>query len=137
MEDKSWIGSAFAWVCIIGFIGLVVYSNRDHVSCTTESIPFTTQTVDDDSMDIGDSKTVQDGVDGVRRVCSHSNGDADDISIITQPVDEIVHDGSKLDIVYDAPTYSTPPTTCNDGTYSYSTGRGTCSWHGGINHYNY
>lgn len=24
---------------------------------------------------------------------------------------------------------------CNDGTRSYSTGRGTCSWHGGVNHY--
>jgi hypothetical protein len=24
---------------------------------------------------------------------------------------------------------------CNDGTRSYSTGSGTCSWHGGIDHY--
>ena len=24
---------------------------------------------------------------------------------------------------------------CRDGTRSYSTGRGTCSWHGGIDHY--
>ena len=27
-------------------------------------------------------------------------------------------------------------TTCNDGTSSSSSGSGTCSWHGGINHYN-
>lgn len=24
---------------------------------------------------------------------------------------------------------------CNDGTTSYSKGRGTCSWHGGVDHY--
>lgn len=24
---------------------------------------------------------------------------------------------------------------CNDGSRSYSTGRGTCSWHGGVDHY--
>ncbi|WEV48093.1 hypothetical protein OZX61_07290 [Acinetobacter sp. ESL0695] len=30
----------------------------------------------------------------------------------------------------------TKPTTCNNGTQSNSTGRGTCSSNGGINHYN-
>lgn len=24
---------------------------------------------------------------------------------------------------------------CNDGSGSFSTGRGTCSWHGGVDHY--
>ncbi|MCC5924878.1 MAG: hypothetical protein JJT77_13930 [Crocinitomicaceae bacterium] len=24
---------------------------------------------------------------------------------------------------------------CRDGSRSYSTGRGTCSWHGGVDHY--
>jgi hypothetical protein len=24
-------------------------------------------------------------------------------------------------------------TICNDGSYSYNSGRGTCSWHGGVN----
>jgi hypothetical protein len=28
-------------------------------------------------------------------------------------------------------------TLCCDGTYSYSTGRGTCSWHGGVCQWNY
>ncbi|WP_145198127.1 hypothetical protein [Planctomycetes bacterium Poly30] len=31
---------------------------------------------------------------------------------------------------------TTEPTTCNDGTTSTSVGQGTCSHHGGINHYN-
>lgn len=26
---------------------------------------------------------------------------------------------------------------CRDGTYSYSEGRGTCSWHGGVDHWIY
>jgi hypothetical protein len=30
----------------------------------------------------------------------------------------------------------TAPTTCNDGSTSRSTGQGTCSHHGGIDHYN-
>lgn len=30
----------------------------------------------------------------------------------------------------------TSPTTCNNGTQSNSTGRGTCSSNGGVNHYN-
>lgn len=29
----------------------------------------------------------------------------------------------------------TPPTRCNDGSSSQSTGQGTCSWHGGIDFY--
>lgn len=28
--------------------------------------------------------------------------------------------------------YYGPSALCRDGTYSYSTGRGTCSWHGGV-----
>lgn len=31
---------------------------------------------------------------------------------------------------------ATPPTTCNDGSTSQSTGSGTCSWHDGIAFYN-
>ena len=31
---------------------------------------------------------------------------------------------------------TTEPTTCNDGTTSSSVGSGTCSYHGGIAHYN-
>lgn len=30
---------------------------------------------------------------------------------------------------------ATPPTRCNDGSSSQSTGQGTCSWHGGIDFY--
>jgi hypothetical protein len=31
--------------------------------------------------------------------------------------------------------HKSPGAICNDGHRSYSTGRGTCSWHGGVNHY--
>lgn len=35
---------------------------------------------------------------------------------------------------YTSPSYDNygPSALCRDGTYSYSTGRGTCSWHGGV-----
>lgn len=31
--------------------------------------------------------------------------------------------------------HKSPGAICNDGHRSYSTGRGTCSWHGGVDHY--
>ena len=31
--------------------------------------------------------------------------------------------------------HKTAGAICNDGHRSYSTGRGTCSWHGGVDHY--
>ena len=31
--------------------------------------------------------------------------------------------------------HKSPGAICNDGHRSYSTGRGTCSWHGGVSHY--
>ena len=31
--------------------------------------------------------------------------------------------------------HKSPGAICNDGHRSYSTGRGTGSWHGGVNHY--
>jgi hypothetical protein len=34
------------------------------------------------------------------------------------------------------PAVLAPPTVCTDGTTSWSTGSGTCSWHGGIDHSN-
>lgn len=31
--------------------------------------------------------------------------------------------------------YKSPGAICNDGSRSYSKGRGTCSWHGGVRYY--
>jgi hypothetical protein len=31
--------------------------------------------------------------------------------------------------------HKSPGAVCNDGSTSHSTGRGTCSWHGGVDHY--
>ena len=31
--------------------------------------------------------------------------------------------------------HKSPGAICRDGHRSYSTGRGTCSWHGGVDHY--
>lgn len=31
--------------------------------------------------------------------------------------------------------HKSPGAICNDGWRSHSTGRGTCSWHGGVSHY--
>jgi len=31
--------------------------------------------------------------------------------------------------------HKSPGAICNDGHRSYSTGRGTCSWHGGVDYY--
>lgn len=65
------------------------------------------------------------------------------LSCYTEPIAQQVVKGTKIYVpppepeIELEPTYqqryaSCPITTCNDGTCSSSTGRGTCSWHGGV-----
>lgn len=59
-----------------------------------------------------------------------------DESIITEPKDEIIYIGTYVDPQPSAPAYEEnsygPTALCEDGTYSYSTGSGTCSHHKGV-----
>lgn len=127
---------------------------------TTEAIPFTTTTINDPNLDIGQSRVQTDGVDGVlthtyqvtytNDVETSRTGPVD--SITTQPVTKVITQGAHQ------PAPSCPNGTyintygatvcrpyesssvpagasaqCVDGTYSFSQSRrGTCSSHGGV-----
>jgi hypothetical protein len=124
----------------------------------TETVPFSTKTVDDSAITKGQSKISQAGKNGVKTKTysvTYTNGAETSRTLVseqvtTQPTDQIVHSGT---YVYTAPVScsggyinvngncvpspSSNPAgasaQCNDGTYSYSQNRsGTCSHHGGV-----
>jgi hypothetical protein len=85
----------------------------------------------------GDSRVTQKGVEGSERVCTHKDGSIESSTVLMKPVDQVTAYGSKPKYVAPEPTYvGCAVTTCNDGSCSYSTGRGTCSWHDGVAYYN-
>jgi hypothetical protein len=136
----GFIGLALLWSPIQGFI------ESHRVSCADESIPYSTNaTYYDSSLEVGSSKITQAGVDGVKEVCTRGDGSVASTTVIQPAIDQEKSIGTKepsYTSIFDystpapAPTTSCAVTTCNDGTCSYSTGRGTCSWHGGVAYYN-
>jgi len=121
------------WTVLIGsFITYSFVSNRP--TCTTETVPYSVQTINDDTMDIGTTKVSSQGTNGSDKVCRDKQGAEVSRSHLTTPINEVDAIGTKTEptTVYVPPatTYS-GGTLCADGTYSSSTGRGTCSWHGG------
>ena len=53
----------------------------------------------------------------------------------TPPTPTISADPTLTPTPTEAPAVVPYSAICNDGTGSYSTGRGTCSWHDGVNYY--
>lgn len=134
-----------------GFVGVVLffsmllvpnvasdyYTQHFKTTCTTEAIPYESSSFDDDSLTVGTTSIMTAGVDGERTVCRR-NGATTTNTASKLPVTQVIHVGTKPKPtpVYVAPaTQRCEVTLCNDGTCSYSTGRGTCSWHGGVARY--
>ena len=122
------------WSSIYDSIVPVTYDN-----CTTESIPFDTVYQGERGQYGYTESVVQQGVDGKVKTCKPSrSGHKDKVETIAQPVTHIIYRTPK-------PAPSPPPVlqpvyegggaVCRDGTRSYSTGRGTCSWHGGVDYW--
>lgn len=107
------------------------------VTCKTEKVPFETVTQRDETRYIGEPDVVAaEGVDGERKICSRSNGYVVSDDITVQPVAKQVSVASKeKPPAPPIPTYTPRYRTgaeCHDGSYSSATGRGACSWHGGV-----
>lgn len=106
--------------------------------CIDEPVAFEKTNIDDPNLDINTRRIAIAGSNGVKKVCRDGYGSFVSESVITQPVTEVTHSGTK-------PRPYIPPviqyeelqggSICNDGSWSPSTGRGTCSWHGGIDYY--
>jgi len=142
---KDFAIGASVWALMLGVpIGIVALgsdsssTNRANHSalpepvCSTDSIPFETVEQETDELVVGDSERITSGVEGERTICTRDNVEISD-DITTEPVNEVIRIGTYEPYEEPEAYYaSCPITTCNDGTCSSSTGRGTCSWHGGV-----
>jgi hypothetical protein len=100
-------------------------------TCTTEPIPFETQRNGTYDLYLGDERTVTEGVNGERKVCTKQDNTQVINDVTIQPITKIVEYGQAS-----RPVYRTGA-ICNDGTRSYATGRGACSRHGGVYEWTY
>lgn len=98
--------------------------------CETKTIPYRVREVESDEYGLGVRWVEIVGRDGSKRVCTHADNTQTSV-VLQKPFHQRVIVGTYVKPVYIAPA-GCPVTTCNDGSCSYSTGRGTCSWHGGI-----
>ena len=135
------------WLFIAaGFIGLT-WANGTHEKQVSKIIPCGAPvTVDDYNLNAGEVKALNECIEGrAVEVRKYSNWDDSDkglvsTTVITEATAKKTAIGRK--IVVPSPVY-TPAShyneghgaICNDGWRSYSQGRGTCSWHGGVNYY--
>lgn len=129
------------WLVLAVFLGGLIWidtSSRSETSvappeepvCVIESIPYEIVREPAKLRDVGYESVIQDGVRGQKRVCTTSTGEV--TSYVTQEAkSQIVRYGTF--VPSPEPEYaSCPITTCSDGWCSSSTGRGTCSHHGGV-----
>lgn len=97
---------------------------------TIESVPYTTSTIDDDTLAQGTTKIKTAGVNGVRnKIWSVTytnnieiNRTLESESIKTPAVNEVRVNGTKAPV-----TYTAAPTNCPNGTYVNSAGNEVCS----------
>lgn len=99
--------------------------------CEQEPIPYETIEIESDDMFYGESGVTSPGENGIESICK-LDGAITSRETIKQPISEVVTIGTYVEPVE---VSDCPVTTCNDGWCSSSTGRGTCSWHGGVRNY--
>lgn len=120
---------------IIGIPLLLTYSPPVEQTCNDYSIKYEITSSFDVDIPEGEEVIDTQGVDGAGTVCIFSDDSPKTKVVNQEPIGEVKRVGTPS-YLRPAPVRE-PPTTCRDGSYSWSTGSGTCSWHGGISHYNY
>lgn len=118
-----------------GLVGLIWYVNASGAqTCTNTSTAFQIRKLDDPTSNVGDNLVLTVGMNGTDEVCTRKDGSVASRTVKVAPINEVDSIGTKvkpLQQTFSAPV-SCPITTCRDSSCSSSTGRGTCSWHGGI-----
>lgn len=101
-------------------------------TCETQEIVYEEVEQETEELEVGDNEVTQKGVNGARQVCTNpeTNTVVSD-EITSEPVSQITRIGTYEPPVYSEPAYGS---ICNDGSWSPSTGRGTCSWHDGVSY---
>lgn len=141
---RALLKSALTLVLVAGFVGgYYLYGNT--YDC--ESYPIFAYKVPtpDPFLYKGVEIVDKQEVDGLNRICVSRDGDSRKETIERKPVAGSVRYGTATIptptptptpiIYYSEPEDSYGGAICNDGTRSYSTGRGTCSWHGGVDYW--
>jgi hypothetical protein len=152
MKEK--VSAVFLSIVYILFLGgwIPIYMGYDYYfveKCSYEEIEY--ETLPEKEIDAGEKTTSfesengqktreldSEGSDGKKRVCKKA-GNVVSETVTKEPkpttykVYTYKYTPSKPYTPY-TPAYSNygPSALCRDGTYSYSSGRGTCSWHGGV-----
>lgn len=147
--DKPWYRNSDTWLGIAMWVFIVSVASAPFlpalggwfatvpITCSDERIPFKTTTIEDPSFTQEYSFTDPEGTNGVKRQCTGRDGSDQGTTIKIPAIDAVYHKGTKVpeqSTIYTEPLYneSGGGAVCNDGSRSYSTGRGTCSWHGGV-----
>lgn len=125
------------------YIGNNIYT-ANKVTCSESTVSYEVVEYDDNTrLNTEQKQITTNGINGSKEVCTKGNGTIVSNTVIAQPLNQRVSVPTKAPepapVRVAAPVYNDecPITTCNDGTCSESTGRGTCSWHGGVASYNY
>lgn len=135
---------------IISIAGGVYAANSTNIICTNETIPFVSTTEKTDNLSLGKSQIKFAGITGTRKVCRSTKDEVVSNDITLEPQNQVTIEGTQpIQQIVPPPVVITPitpvvpasticsgyPTLCNDGSCSSSTGRGTCSHHGGVDRY--
>lgn len=109
--------------------------------CETVVVPYETVYEGDEYAPNGTyTEVTAEGVDGSNHVCHPSKeGNPDQYDGYVAPVDEVItyieNEPEEEPEYYESVYEYEGGAICVDGWRSYSTGSGTCSWHGGIAYY--
>ena len=150
-EFKEKASTIFMSIVYILFIGgwIPIYMGYDYFfveKCSYEEISY--ETLPEKEIDSGEKTTFfesdngkktreldSEGSDGTKRVCKKADKVVSEtVTKEPKPTTYKVYTYKYTPSRPYAPAYSNygPSAICGDGTYSYSSGRGTCSWHGGV-----
>nr|DAX46847.1 MAG TPA: Protein of unknown function (DUF3761) [Caudoviricetes sp.] len=152
MKDfKEKASTIFMSIVYILFIGgwIPIYMGYDYFfveKCSYEEIEY--ETLPEKEIDAGEKTTFfesdngkktreldSEGSDGKKRVCKKADKVVSEtVTKEPTPATYKVYTYKYKPLRPYAPAYSNygPSAICGDGTYSYSSGRGTCSHHGGV-----
>lgn len=139
--------SIFGGILLLLFSPMAIKAYRDNrVSCVSETVSYSARTVDSPNYYNDYNQITQKGVNGERRICTKGDGTQLSNTVILEPTDEIRTRGTMQyapvtappSTAYEAPSQSVRVgAICRDGWRSSATGRGACSWHGGVSEWIY
>lgn len=148
VKAKEWASGAISILFLAGIFIVPAYlsstaENKASAEpvCSSEAIPYESERRDDPDYDIGYETVETYGENGEKEICKDSDGNIVSEETITEPIREVTLVGTREEEpeteYYAEDNYTRSGAICNDGSYSSATGRGACSWHGGVAQWQY